>query len=149
MTLATSDRELTFIYSSESSIGKQALGYVQGSDLKSNTIDINRSGLTGTQWVEVVNLLGANLEDIVAKDHPDVNEFASKASLSEDHWIKFIQNNPNAIQSPILIHGKRAKQLTSPSQVLQFIEVDSAGLEKHPLSHDPETSPNTDGEHQV
>lgn len=149
MTLATSDNALTFIYSSETSIGKQALAYVKSAELKSNSIDISRSGLTGTQWAEVVNLLGVNLENIVAKDHPDVNEFASKASLSEDHWIKFIQNNPNAIQSPILIHGKRAKQLTSPSQVLQFIEVDSAGLEKHPLSHDPETSPNTDGEYQV
>lgn len=149
MTLATSDKELTFIYNSQASIGKQALAYVNSSELKSNPIDISKAGLTGTQWAEVVNRLGVTLEDIVSKNHPDVHDFASQASLSDDHWIKFIQNNPVALQSSILLHGERAKQITSPSQVLQFIEVDSAGLEKHPIPDQPEIHPTTKGEHQT
>ena len=149
MTLATDNNELIVIYSSESSIGKQTLGYAKSSDAKLNLINITEAGLTGTQWSEVADLLGASIDELVSKDHPDVDDFAKDATMSDDHWIKFIQNNPNAIQNPILIQGKRAKQITTPSQAMQFIDVDSAGLEKHPIGDSPEISSNTDNEHQV
>jgi arsenate reductase-like glutaredoxin family protein len=149
MTLATDNNELIVIYSSESSIGKQTLGYAKSSDAKLNLINITEAGLTGTQWSEVADLLGASIDELVSKDHPDVDDFAKDATMSDDHWIKFIQNNPNAIQNPILIQGKRAKQITTPSQAMQFIDVDSAGLEKHSIGDSPEISPNTDDEHQV
>lgn len=97
----------------------------------------------------MADLLGASIDELVFKDHPDVVDFAKDATMSADHWIKFIQNNPNAIQNPILIQGKRALQITTPSQALQFIEVDSAGLEKHNVGDKPDLSSNTDNEHQV
>lgn len=49
MTLATDNNELIVIYSSESSIGKQTLGYVKSSDAKLNLINISVAGITGTQ----------------------------------------------------------------------------------------------------
>ena len=149
MTLATDNNELIVIYSSESSIGKQTLGYAKSSEAKLNLINIAEAGLTGTQWSEVADLLGASIDEMVSKDHPDVDYFAKDATMSDDHWIKFIQNNPNAIQNPILIQGKRAKQITTPSQAMQFIDVDSAGLAKHNVGESPEISSNTDDEHQV
>ena len=149
MTLATNNRELIVIYSPESSIGKQALGYAKSSDATLKLINIAEAGLTGTQWSEVADLLGASIDELVSKDHPDVDNFAKDATMSDDHWIKFIQNNPNAIQNPILIQGKRAKQITTPSQVMQFIDVDSAGLEKHNVGDKPDISSNTNDEHQV
>lgn len=149
MVLATSDRELTYIYNSQTSKGKQALAYVESSELTQNNIDISKAGLTGTQWVEVVNLMGVGLADIISKEHPDVSDFTSESDLSDDHWIKIIQNNPEVLQNPILINGNRAKQITTPSQVMQFIKVDTAGLEKHPKGMDPEITPNTENEHQV
>ena len=149
MTLATDNNELIVIYSSESSIGKQTLGYAKSSDAKLNLINISDAGLTGTQWSEVADLLGVSIDKLVSKDHPEVDNFVKDATMSDDHWIKFIQNNPNAIQNPILIQGTRAKQITTPSQAMQFIEVDSAGLEKHNVGESPEISSNTDNEHQV
>lgn len=149
MTLATDTKELTFIYTPTSSIAKQALGYVKSSEHKANVINISEAGLTGTQWSEIADLLGASIDQLVSKDHPDVDEFAKSATMSDDHWIKFIQNNPTAIQQPILIQGKRAKQIASPSEVLQFIGVDSAGLEKKNVGDSPSISSSTDGEHQV
>ncbi len=149
MTLATDNNELIVIYSSESSIGKQTLGYAKSSDAKLNLINIADAGLTGTQWSEVADLLGVSIDKLVSKDHPEVDNFVKDATMSDDHWIKFIQNNPNAIQNPILIQGTRAKQITTPSQAMQFIEVDSAGLEKHNVGESPEISSNTDNEHQV
>ncbi|WP_035336684.1 hypothetical protein [Dokdonia sp. PRO95] len=149
MTLATDNNELIVIYSSESSIAKQTLGYAKSSDAKLNLINISDAGLTGTQWSEVADLLGVSINELVSKDHPEVDNFVKDATMSDDHWIKFIQNNPNAIQNPILIQGTRAKQITTPSQAMQFIEVDSAGLEKHNLGESPEISSNTDNEHQV
>ncbi|WP_396596743.1 arsenate reductase family protein [Dokdonia sp. R86516] len=149
MTLATDNNELIVIYSSESSIGKQTLVYAKSSDAKLNLINISDAGLTGTQWSEVADLLGVSINELVSKDHPEVDNFVKDATMSDDHWIKFIQNNPNAIQNPILIQGTRAKQITTPSQAMQFIEVDSAGLEKHNVGESPEISSNTDNEHQV
>jgi len=149
MTLATNDRELLVIYDPESSIGKQALGYAKSSTSTLKLINLAEAGLTGTQWSEVADLLGASIDKLVSKDHPNVDGFVKNATMSDDHWIKFIQNNPSAIQNPILIQGKRAKQITTPSQVMQFIEVDSAGLEKHNVGDAPDITPNTTDEHQI
>lgn len=149
MTLAIDNNELIVIYSQESSIGKQVIGYAKSSESKVNLINISEAGLTGTQWSEVADMLGASIDELVSKDHPDVDDFAKNATLSDDDWIHFIQNNSNAIQKPILIKGKKAMQVETPSDVLQFIDVDSAGLEKHPVGDEPEIAPNTDDEQQV
>lgn len=149
MTLATDSKELIIIYTPESSIGKQALGYVKSSEATSNMINISEAGLTGTQWSEVADLLGTSIDKLVAKDHPDVSPVLKDATFSNDDWIRFIQNNPVAIQNPILIQGGKATQITTPSDVMRFISVDSAGLEKHNVGDSPETSSNTEGEKQV
>lgn len=149
MTLATDKNELIVIYTSASSIGKQVLGYAKSSEAKANFINISEAGLTGTQWSEVADLLGASLDELVAKDHPDVSELLKGATMSDDDWIHFIQNNPIAIQQPILIQGKKAMQVSTPSQALRFIGVDSAGLEKHNVGDKPKVSSNTEGESQV
>ncbi len=149
MTLATDDNQLIVIYSDESSIAKQTLGYAKSSEKATNLINISKSGLTGTQWTEVADLLGASIDELVSKDHPDVDAFIKDATLSDDDWIHFIQKNPVALQRPILIVGKRAMQIETPSEALSFIEVDSAGLEKHTIGEDPEISTNTEGENQI
>ncbi|TVZ51616.1 arsenate reductase family protein [Dokdonia sp. Hel_I_53] len=149
MTLATDENELIVIYTNESSIAKQTLGYAQSSEKATNFINISESGLTGTQWTEVADLLGASIDELISKEHPDVDSFAKDATLSNDDWIHFLQNNPVALQNPILIEGKRALQITTPSQALSFINVDSAGLEKHNIGDNPDISSNTDGESQV
>lgn len=149
MTLATDKNELIVIYTPESSIGKQVLGYAKSSDAKANLINISEAGLTGTQWSEVADLLGASLDELVAKEHPDVSGLLNDASLSDDDWIHFIQHNPVAIQQPILIQGKKAMQVATPSEAMRFIGVDSAGLEKHNVGDEPEISSNTKGESQV
>ncbi len=149
MSLATDKNELIVIYTSESSIAKQTLGYAKSSAAKTNLINISEAGLTGTQWSEVADMLGASIDELIAKDHPDVVDLVNDASYSDDDWIHFIQNNPVAIQNPILIMGKQAKQISTPSEAMQFIGVDSAGLEKHNVGDDPEISTNTKDERQV
>ncbi len=149
MTLATDKNELIVIYTPESSIAKQVLGYVKSSESKTNLVNISEAGLTGTQWSEVADLLGASIDELVAKEHPDVKHLLEGATMSDNDWIHFIQNNPVAIQNPILIQGSKAQQLDTPSDAMQFISVDSAGLEKHNVGDDPEISSNTEGETQV
>ncbi len=149
MTLAIDNNELIVIYSQESSIGKQVIGYAKSSEAKVNLINISEAGLTGTQWSEVADMLGASIDELVSKDHPDVDNFAKDATLSDDDWIHFIQNNSNAIQKPILIKGTKAIQIETPSEALRFIGVDSAGLEKHHVGDEPEITSNTDDEQQV
>lgn len=122
MTLATDNKELIVIYTSESSIAKQTLGYVKSSESALNLRNISDSGLTGTQWSEVADLLGRSIDKMVAKNHPDVAPLLNNATLSDTDWIHFIQHNPVAIQRPILIQGTKAVQIKTPSEAMRFIE---------------------------
>lgn len=148
MTLATDSKELIIIYTSESSIAKQALGYAQTSKAALNLINISETTITGTQWSEVADLLGSTIGELVSKNHPDVAPILQDATFSDDDWIHFIQHNPVAIQNPIMIQGRKATQINTPSEVLRFISVDSAGLNKHKMGESPETS-NTKDETEV
>ncbi len=144
--LARDKNQLILIYNSNSQIGKEALGYVTSSKDHVLTIDNTKTDLGDTVWVDIAAGLGTELGNILSPEHPDAPDLDC-ADFSTDDWLKVLKNSPDVFQKPVLIKGDRFKQLNTASEALQFIGVDSAGMEQN--SRNPDIQATTDGENFV
>lgn len=147
--LANDDEQLTYIYSSESDLGRKVLGYLEGLDEGIRTVDISRDNLGDTVWTEISEILGMSFKEILAIDHPDAPEVVVNGDFDVNGWLKILDKNPMLLQNPIAINGKKSKLIKSRSDILSFYGVDSAGLEQSPSSGEPDISSQTKGENFV
>lgn len=141
--VATNKRQLTLIYNSQTSLGKQTLGYVQGTDDRIQTIDISKTKLGDTAWVSIADGLKKPLHELFAKDLPELPE-VNASEFDTDDWLKLLQKNPGFLQKPIAINGEKYMQVETPSEVLRFFDADSAGLEKKGIGTDPSAQPKSE-----
>lgn len=124
--IATDSNKITFYYNSNSNVDKQSLAYVQDSLKKILTIDVSKTKVSDTQWVEIATKLNLTLADLVNKNHPDFTKnYNSDTVLSEDDWIKVIQNNPDVIANAILVIEDKFYKIETPSQVRQLLGTNS------------------------
>lgn len=129
-------RKLTLYYHSGTSIGEQTFAYANASEKKLHVIDISKNNVTGTQWVELAGELGKNISDLIGTEHPDfVKKYGENTPNMEEHdWLKILEKEPQFLKYPIVIYGEEYLQIESASAFKKYIEPDSAGLEKQPLS---------------
>ncbi|MBG48304.1 MAG: hypothetical protein CML05_08465 [Pseudozobellia sp.] len=144
--ISTDENMLTLVYSSKSHLGKQVLGYVQGAGDALRTIDIAETKLGHAVWVTLADGLGKDLGELFSLDNTETLDIEDSDSFDTDDWLKLIDNNPELLQNPIAIKGKKFMQVTSRSEVLKFFEVDSAGLEKKNMGEEPVTKSTTKDE---
>jgi arsenate reductase-like glutaredoxin family protein len=142
--LARDENELILIYSSNTRVGKHTLSYLQGTKHRINTIDIAKTKVTGTQWAEIADDLGVKIGDLV--DKRVLDEKTDYSNFDSDDWIKVLQNNNEVLTQPIAIKGKRVQQIENPPNIMEFFDVDSAGLKKTMHTDDPTIEPTTNGE---
>lgn len=130
--IARNENQLTLIYSSNTRVGTHTLSYLTGIDERYLAIDIAKTKIGDTAWVEIADALGVKVGDLVDKRELDIDS-QSTADFGTNDWLKIIQNNDFVISRPIAIKGKRTKQIDNPTEILEFFEVDSAGMEQSPL----------------
>ncbi len=125
-------KQITLYYSSKNSIGKQLNAYVESSGKNHLTIDISKTNVTGTQWAELAEGLNKNISDLVNTDYPDfkVAYGDTVVDLDDDGWLKILDKNPSFLKNAIVIKGKEFIELTSASDFKQYMDSDSAGIEK-------------------
>lgn len=130
--IAMDKKQITLYYSSENSLGKQINAYVESSEMDHLTIDISKTNVTGTQWAEIADGLGQDIADLIDQEHPDFKEKYgdTHADMDSDNWLKVLNKNPSLLKHPIVIKGDEYIELTSASDFKQYMEPDSAGLEK-------------------
>lgn len=131
-TIAMDKKQITLYYSSENSLGKQVNAYVESSELEHLTIDIAKTNVTGTQWAELADGLNKNISDLVDQDHADFKKVYGEdnVSLEHDGWLKVLDKNPSLLKYPIVIKGTTFLELKSASDFKQYMNPDSAGLDK-------------------
>ncbi|WP_281542376.1 arsenate reductase family protein [Maribacter aestuarii] len=144
--LSRNKRQLTYIYSSLSHLGKQVLGYVQGARTKVETIDIANEKIADSIWIELAENLGMPLGEIFEKGNGNGLEGEDTKNFDTDDWLKIINNNPGLLRRPIAVNGDKAMLISNRSEILQFFGVDSAGLEKTMGHKPPKTSSATEDE---
>src|SRR5690606_5350586 len=129
--IARDKNQLTLIYSSNTRVGRQTLGYLTGIDKPYLSIDISKTKVSDTQWAEIAKELKVKIGDLVDKRQLDF-EVNDTDEFDDHDWIKIIQKNDKAISQPIAIMGNVTKQIVNPPDIMQFFGVDSAGLEQSP-----------------
>jgi arsenate reductase-like glutaredoxin family protein len=129
--IARNDKQLTLIYSSNTRVGTHTLSYLAGIDEKYLAIDLAKTKVSDTQWAEIADALGVKIGDLVDKRQLEIDNESTENFGSND-WLKIIQKNDTVISRPIAIKGKRTKQIVNPPEILEFFDVDSAGLEQSP-----------------
>ncbi|WP_211361152.1 arsenate reductase family protein [Maribacter flavus] len=131
-TIAMDKRQITLYYSSENTIGKQIHAYVQSSKKKNLAVDISKTEVTGTQWVELADGLNKDIKDLIAMDHPDfLNVYGEQGQdLDENDCIKILQKEPHLLKHPIAVNGEKYIVLDNAASFKKFIAPDSAGLKE-------------------
>ena len=130
--IARDKNQLTLIYSSNTRVGRHTLSYLTGIDKRYLSIDIAKTKVGDTMWVEIAEALGVKVGDLVDKRELDIAS-ESTEDFDTNDWLKIIQFNDCVISRPIAINGSRTLQINNPTEILEFFEVDSAGLEQSPM----------------
>lgn len=123
-------RKITLYYHSNTSLGKQTYAYVESSTKHVLAIDIAKTVVTGTQWVEIADGLGIEMADLLNRNHPDfIKEYGGQnVNLETDGWISILKNNPHLLVCPIVIIGDNFIKLNSPSDFKRHLDSDSTGI---------------------
>jgi arsenate reductase-like glutaredoxin family protein len=122
--ISTNNRQIKLYYNSETSLGKQTIAYVNASGKKILTIDISKTKVTGTQWLEIINKLNIHISELVNQKHPDfVKIYGDKeVNLTENDWLKLIEKQPIVVTYPIVINGKQFLQIKTPSDFTKYLD---------------------------
>ena len=118
--IATSNRQITLYYNSNSTRAKKTLAYAKAEGLPILEIDISKSPLTGTQIAELSDRLKIEVKDLVNQDHPAYMQKFEHHELSEIDWIKMIQHNPEIMKQPIAIRGDITILVDSPTDIIKI-----------------------------
>ena len=118
--IATSDRQITIYYNTNSVRAKQALAYAKAEGLAIQPIDILKTPLTGTQIAELANRLGIEVKDLVNQEHPAYTNKFESVELSSADWITLIKHNPEIMKQPIALRGDHTILVETPSDMTKI-----------------------------
>lgn len=118
--IATSDRQITLYYNTNSNRAKKTLAYAKAEGLPILEIDISKTKITGTQLAELAERLNMHISDLINQDHPSYKKKFSPHDLSERDWIKMIQHNPELMKQPIALRGDKTILVESPSEIIKI-----------------------------
>ncbi len=118
--IATSDRQITLFYSSNSTRAKQTLAYAKAEGLAIQEIDILKTTLTGTQIVELADRLHMEVADLVNQEHPSYKKHFEHHDFSTDDWIKMIRHNPEIMKQPIALRGDITILVDTPTDIIKI-----------------------------
>ena len=127
--IARNENQMTLIYSSNTRVGTHALSYLTAIDGKYLAIDLAKTKISDTMWVEIAEAMGVKVGDLVDKRKLDLDTKSTKDFGTND-WLKIIQKNDSVISKPIASKGNRTVQIEHHHELLEFFEVDSAGLKQ-------------------
>ena len=128
--ISTHKNMIKLYYSSESSVGKQTLAYLDTSVKELLSIDVLKTNVTGTQWKDLAQHLGVGIGDLIDKEHPAfTEEYDAKTDLDENGWINVLNQHPEVLVYPIVIIGKSYYQINNPSDIAHKLEPDSKGID--------------------
>lgn len=136
MSVISKDKlKMTIYYHSEHSIGKQVYAYAHAADKKLLGVDVSKTNVTGTQWVELAKGLSVDVKDLIQTDHPNfIKTYGeNKPDLETHDWLKILESEPQLLKHPIIINGENYRQIKSTAAFKKYIESDSETQEKEPL----------------
>ena len=130
--LATNYKQLIYIYSEDSSLGKRVLPYAKALVKDLRTININDEAIADTVWSEIAALLDCPLGDLFDSTQLSQSGQDAQDTYSAVDWLKIINKNPSVLQQPIVINGTKAKRIYEKHQIFSFFNPTGANFDKSP-----------------
>ncbi|HSM63964.1 MAG TPA: hypothetical protein VK833_08515 [Gillisia sp.] len=118
--IATSRRQITLFYNSNSIRAKKTIALARAEGLPVQEVDILKTKLTGTQIVELADKLSLKVFELVNQEHPAYHSLTEPHDFSTDDWIKTIQHNPQIMKQPIALKGNRSILIETPTDILKI-----------------------------
>lgn len=118
--IATSKRQITLFYHSNSFRAKQTLAFAKAEGLPILEIDLLKTELTGTQILELARKLNLEVKDLVNQNHPSYSKKFDYHDFTEEDWIKMIKNNPEIMKQPIAIRGEITILVNTPTDIIKI-----------------------------
>lgn len=118
--IASSTRQITLFYNSDSSRGKKALALAKSSGLPIREIDLLATPLTGLQLLEIAEMLELKVSDLVNREHPAFSTRFGDNDFNEANLLTMIEHNPDILKQPIAIKGDRAILVEAPTDILRL-----------------------------
>ncbi|MGJ8592600.1 MAG: arsenate reductase family protein [Aquaticitalea sp.] len=129
--ISTNENEIKLYYSSENSLGKQTNAYVDASEKKILAIDISKTKVTGTQWIELARNLGVGVDQLIDKKHPDFEQnYGENVNMEEEDWLKVLDKMPVTLTYPIAIVGKKYVQLKGPADFVKYMKTEGENIDE-------------------
>ena len=123
MIFANTDKEITLLYTSEDSVGKQILAFAKSEAIPVHDVDLAHTKVTPTQWSEVASRLNIPIQELLNTEGPDFAEkFNEKDDFSEDDWLTVLVHNPSLLKAPVVMKGDKIVMMSNPQDMLQFIK---------------------------
>jgi arsenate reductase len=117
--IATSNRQITIFYNSESLIAEKTLAFAVAEGLDILEIDVLKTPLTGTQIAELCSRLNLEIKDLVNQEEDSYKLKFQSHDFSTDDWIKMIRNNPKIMRQPIALRGNHTVLINTPTDILK------------------------------
>ncbi len=123
MIFASTDKEITIIYSSDDRRGKQVLGYAQQEKFPIREVDTVHTTVTSSQWAEFADRMGIHVKDLVNTENTEyLNTFDKDADFDQHDWLSLLEKNPSFLKAPIVMKGEKIVFMENPQDMLQFIK---------------------------
>lgn len=142
MITSTKKNQINCIYVSGYKFSDQLLAFLQSTSKAVFAVDISKTMPSDTQWHDIAIRLNVSLKSFINTEV--IENFKKGASHSEEGWVKILANNPKAFKGAIIMEDERIAHITQYTQLLEFYNVDSAGLKKKFGTEPPLTQRQTD-----
>ena len=130
--LATNDKEIIYIYSEKSDLGKKILAYAQSSDKKLRIINIEKEKISDTVWLEIADLVGKPLFELFSPELAEKQDIKNFSDYDTDDLLKIVNKNPSLLQHPIAIHGEKGISIKDRFDFFPFYKKDGSNFDKSP-----------------
>ncbi|WP_100614991.1 arsenate reductase family protein [Confluentibacter citreus] len=130
--LATDDKELIYIYSNQSNLGKKVLAYAQSSDKVLRAINIDKEKISDTIWLEIADMVNKPLAELFSPELTDSHGIDNALDYNTDDLLKIVNKNPSLLQYPIAINGKKAISIKDRYDFFKFYKKDGSNFDKSP-----------------
>lgn len=124
------DRQITIYYDSKSSLGRKCYAAAESSGARVKSIDLTTTKVTGTDWVELADMLNVKVLDLIDQGHPIFIDLygEDKVDLDTNDAIKILEKHPETLVFPIVIRGNRAIQAKNSGELHKLVDPDSGSI---------------------
>lgn len=130
--LATDDKELIYIYSEQSKLGKEVLAYAHSDDKALRAINIDKEMVSDTVWLEIADMLNIPFPELFSPELAESHGIDNIADFNTNDLLKIINKNPSLLQHPIAINGKKAIVIKERNDFFKLSKKDGSNFNHSP-----------------